>query len=550
MDGPSRAPAAPASAAPRPPNHHGVFRALGGLAAPYWRGERRWHAWGHTVALVLLGVALVLLAMWINLWTAELFDALERRSAEHFIQQVAVFALIVALSMAANGANLVVKRRIQLAWREALTRRVVGGWMARARHYQIALVPGDHDNPDGRIAEDIRITTETAVELGQSLLYCALLLIAFTGILWALSGTVEAFGLPVPGHMVGLAMLYAAAGSAIAFLLGRRLVRATDRRQGTEADFRFGLVRAREGAEGIALARAEGEERGRLAALFGTIAAVWNRQTMFLGRLMVFSAGYATLAPVFPILATTPRYLAGAVTLGGLMQVAQAFQQVTVALSWPVDNFARIAEWRASVDRVLALCLAMEELDAELAEIGSGTARIERVEAPRLAVRGLDVANADGTAVATGITLEVASGELVLVAGDPLTAAAVLRVLAGIWPWGRGRIERPEGDDGLAFLGPAPWLPAGTLARGAPPSRRPRRHARHGAARGAGAHRAAAPRRAAGRGGGVGARASAGRSPAPGSGAAAAAPPRLGAAARRDRRARPAGGGSGDARAG
>jgi vitamin B12/bleomycin/antimicrobial peptide transport system ATP-binding/permease protein len=120
---------------------------------------------------------------------------------------------------------------------------------------------------------------------------------------------------------------------------------------------------------------------------------------MFLGRLMVFSAGYATLAPVFPILATTPRYLAGAVTLGGLMQVAQAFQQVTVALSWPVDNFARIAEWRASVDRALALCLAMEELDAELAEIGSGTARI----------------------------------------------------------------ERPEGDDGLAFLGPAPWLPAGTL---------------------------------------------------------------------------------------
>ncbi len=435
------------------------------LAAPYWRGggRRSWRAWGLTALLAALGVSQVLLAMWVNLWTADLFDALERRSAGRFAHQAAIFALIVLLTMLSNGAHLAVKRRLQLRWREALTMRILGAWMERARHYQIALVPGEHDNPDGRIAEDIRVATEAAVDLGHSLLYCVLLLLTFVGILWSLSDIVEVAGFPVPGHMVWLALLYASAGSVAAFILGRPLVRATDQRQGTEADFRFGLVRAREGAEGIALARAEPEERGRLATLFATIAAAWNRQTLFLGRLTLFSAGYVTLAPVFPILVATPRYLAGAVTLGGLMQVAQAFQQVTAALSWPVDNFARVAEWRASAERVLALRHALDELDAELAEISTGAARIEVVAAPRLALRGLDVANADGTAVATGISFEVAPGERVLVAGDPGALAAVFRVLAGIWPWGRGRIERPDGERRLAFLGPTPWLPGRTL---------------------------------------------------------------------------------------
>ncbi|MBW8268209.1 ABC transporter ATP-binding protein/permease [Caldovatus aquaticus] len=453
-----------------PPPHHGFFRELARLAAPYWRGARRARAWGLTVALALLTVAQVLLAMWVNLWTADLFDALERRSTERFLQQVLVFAAIVTLVMLCNGAHLVVKRRVQLGWREALTADMLATWMDRARHYQIAHVPGDHDNPDGRIAEDIRVTTEAAVDLGHSLLYAAMLLATFVGILWSLSDAVEVAGIPIPGHMVWLALLYAAAGSILAFVFGRPLVRATDQRQGTEADFRFGLVGAREGAEGIALARAEPHVRRRLATLFAAIAASWDRQTVFLGRLTLFSSGYATLAPVFPILVATPRFLAGTITLGTLMQVAQAFQQVTAALSWPVDNFARIAEWRASVERTLGLCHALDDLDAELAEISVGTARIERIEAPHLAVRGLDVANADGTAVATGITLEVAPGERVLITGDPAALAAVFRVLAGIWPWGRGRIERPE-TDGLAFLGSAPWIPEGTLREALCPPR-------------------------------------------------------------------------------
>ncbi len=294
---------------------------------------------------------------------------------DRFVTQVGIFVLIVAGAVLANAFHMVARRRLNIAWRAWLTERVVGDWMAEARHYQIAQIPGDHDNPDGRIAEDIRIATEYAVDLAHTLLYASLLLIAFVGVLWTLSGTIRLLGIDVPGHMVALSVGYAALGSSVAFLLGRPLVRATDLRQTREADFRFGLVRARESAEPIALARGEARQRSRLAALFDGIRPAWAAQSEGMARLTGFAAGYIVLAPVFPILVTTPRYIAGTITLGGVMQIAQAFQQVTAALSWPVDNLQRIAEWRASVERVLALEEALRVVRPQRTRALCGRAR-------------------------------------------------------------------------------------------------------------------------------------------------------------------------------
>jgi putative ATP-binding cassette transporter len=450
----------------RAPARRGVLHGFLRLAGGYWRGPGCWRAWGLTLGLALLTVALVLLQVRLNLWTADLFDALERRSMDRFLAQVAVFAAIALGTVAATAAHQWVKRRLQLGWRGWLTARVVGRWMDRARHYQVALLPGDHDNPDGRIAEDARVATEWAVELAHSLLYCLAALAGFVGLLWSLSGLTFVGGVPVHGHMVWLALLYAAAGSAAAFLLGRPLVRATGERQGREADLRLALVRAREGAEPIALARAEPAARARLARLFAGVAAAWHRQTGSLSRLTLFTSGYATLTPVFPLLFTIPRYLAGTVTLGELMQTAQAFQQVTGALSWPIDRFQQIAEWRASAGRVLALSDAVEALERDPAEAGAGptAGRIERAEAAGLAVSGLEVATPDGATITAGLDLAVAPGERVLVTGDPDALAALLRALAGAWPWGRGRVALPAAG-AVAFLGPRPWLPAEPLRR-------------------------------------------------------------------------------------
>jgi putative ATP-binding cassette transporter len=394
------------------------FRDFARLAAPYWTEKGRWRPRLLTGLLGLLVLCQIGLVLRLNVWSADLFDALERRSTENAMAQIGIFALILLGTMVTNMGHLVVRRHLQLDWRRWLTGRVIGRWMEDARHFQAALIPGDHGNPDGRIAEDIRVMTEAAVDLASTLFYCLLLLVTFVGILWSLSGWVSVAGIDVPGHLVLLAFLYAGFGAVVAFVLGRPLVRITDVRQTKEANFRYDLVRTRESAEPIALARAELAERCRLTAEFETIALAWKGQSVGLARLIAFSSGYVALAAVFPILVGTPRFLEGTLTLGRLMQSAQAFQQVTAALSWPVDNLPRIAEWRASVERVLALEEAVQVVALEAARSGETAINTDRAPGPWLGVTDLWVAEPDGTALLNNLTLRVEPGEHVLVDGD------------------------------------------------------------------------------------------------------------------------------------
>jgi len=447
-----------------PPGGHSrqFFRDFARLTAPYWTDKGRWRPRVLSGLLALLVVGQIALVTRLNLWSADLFDALERRSTEHAMAQIGIFALIVAATMGMNMAHLIVRRRLQLDWRRWLTARIVGNWMEDARHYQAGLIPGDHANPDGRIAEDIRVMTEAAVDLASTLFYCLLLLVTFIGILWSLSGWVRFAGFDVPGHLVLLAFVYAGVGAVVAFVLGRPLVRATDTRQTREAEFRNRLVRARENGEGIALARAEPAERRGLGTSFETIALVWQDQSAGLARLIAFSSGYIALAAVFPILVGTSRFLEGALTLGRLVQSGQAFQQVTAALSWPVDNLPRIAEWRASVERVLALEDAVQVVAMEAARVEDTAITLDRTPGEWLGVSELSVAAPDGTAMLANVTLCVGPGEHVLVDGDADAAAALFRVLAGIWPWGCGRVDLPA-DAAMVAIGRRTFLAEGTL---------------------------------------------------------------------------------------
>ncbi len=443
----------------------GFFRRFIRLSAPYWRGTDRWRVGWSTLSLALLTAVMVALAIRLNLWSADLFNALETKSMDRFLLEVGVFVLLVFANTATVTLHLALKRRIQVDWRRWLTRHLIGEWMDQARQYQIGLMPGDHGNPDGRIAEDIRIATETAIELAHSMLYSLLLLLSFIGILWTLSGVIvipiDGIGFDLPGHMVWLAFLYSLLGGTLAFILGRPLVRSTDMRQTVEADFRFTLAQGREHAEAIALLDGEPEERRRLAVLFDAIRDIWDRQTASLWRLMAFSSTFNMVWTMLPILVSTPRYLAGSITLGGLMQTAQAFQQVTAALSWPVDNFAKVAEWRASVERVLALHDATEDVRDDITHSAAHTIKVERVNGPALTFRRLDIAMPDGRALFTGIDVEIMPGDRVLIGGDPKAAEALFKVVARVWPWGHGTVELPD-DAAILLMPEQPYLP--TLA--------------------------------------------------------------------------------------
>jgi putative ATP-binding cassette transporter len=432
-----------------------------GFAGGWWRSRERWTAWTLTVSLILLTAMQVGVAIALNLWNLRFFNALEQRALDRFLTLIGVFALIVAANVAITVSHLQVKRRLQVNWRRWLTRRLVQDWMSDGHHHTLSLAPGRHDNPDGRIAEDIRIATEYAVDIGHSGLYSTMLLVSFVSILWGLSGVLSAslagVEFAVPGHLVWLALAYTAIGAWVALRLGRPLTRAANRRQASEADFRFGLAHARAHGLAIALMRGEPDERRRFLRLFHRAFRAWDRQTDALRRFFYYMASWPLLSQIFPILVSAPRYIAGSISLGVLMQSAQAFGQVVAALSWPIDNLAKAAEWRASAERARQLDSALADLERD----GGRAGRIVRAAGPVLEFDSVVLTDVDGRPLTGIVDLAVRPGEKVMVVGDATLTGHLFHAVAGLWPWGLGRIVLPAGD--VHFMPERPYIAPGRL---------------------------------------------------------------------------------------
>lgn len=442
------------------------FRQFWQLAGPYWNSERKWKARVLTAILLVLTVAQIVIAIAQNLWYEALFDSLSAKDMPRFLLLIGVLAIIALSNVAVVTTHLRVKRRLQVDWRGWLTRKMVGEWMVGGRHYQVGLMPGEHDNPDGRIAEDIRITTESAFELGHSLLYSCLLLISFTHILWRVSEPldiwVDGVHVYVPGYLVWAAIVYSAIGTGVALLLGRPLSPASYWRQRAEADFRFSLARARENTLAIAFLHGEKDERFRFKSLFRLAVTAWDNQTNALTTLFLFITSWSVLSMAFPVLVAAPQYIAGTITLGILMQSAQAFQQMTGALSWPVENLAKVADWRASVERVQGLHESLEAVADRLSATDATTVTVARGKHPNLEFRDFAIFDPGDGLVVQPFSAKIEPGERVLICGDSGAALKLFKAVAGLWPWGRGAIDLPS-EGVIFFLPQRPYLPVGSL---------------------------------------------------------------------------------------
>lgn len=433
------------------------------FALPFWSAEHKWRNRGRLALIATLTVAQVAVQVGLNSWSARLYNSIEGRHLEAFLELIVTFVLLLLASILVFSITLYTKRRLQFAWRVWITKNTLSVWMAQGKHYQLGLIAGENgDNPDGRIAEDIRVTTESAVDLGQALFYCILLFATFVAVLWELSGVIHVdIGgtvIPIPGFMVFVALTYSAIGTSLALWAGFPLVGASNLRQTVEANFRFGLARAREYSESIALISGDTDERTHLQELLRGVRRGWERQTYGLVRIIVFTTAYGVLANPFPLLVAAPRYILGLISLGTLMQMAQAFSQVTAALAFPVDNLSGIALWRASVERVMALQNALGGLQEKL-----GANRIEvRHEGDSLHFDGVRVMDHDAVPLMHELTAEIGLGEHVLIEGKTPIAHKLILAVAGLWPWGTGKVTLPAGAK-IFIATDRPYVPVGPL---------------------------------------------------------------------------------------
>src|SRR6516164_623427 len=439
-------------------------------ARGYWSHTGDKLAWPFSVLLLLLIVGTVGFQYGINVWNRAIFDAIEKRDSATVYHLTAVFIPFAIGSVALGVAQVYARMAIQRRWRTWLTNSVLTRWLKNGRYYQLNLVGGDHKNPEYRIAEDLRIATDSPVDFLAGVTSAFLSAATFIVVLWTIGGaltlSVAGTSVTIPGFLVIAAILYAAIASGSITAIGRRFVQISEDKNQAEAEFRYTLTRVRENGESIALLGGEEEERDGIDKTLAGVLRQWARLAGQHMRTTLVSQGSSLVAPVVPILLCAPKFLAGGMTLGEVMQAASAFTIVQGAFGWLVDHYPSLAEWNACARRIASLMMSLDGL--ERAELGDGFGRIKRGETggeAMLSLNDLSVTLDDGTAVVGETEVAIEPGERLLVAGESGTGKSTLvRAIAGLWPWGGGSVNFHP-DRRLFMLPQRPYVPSGTLRR-------------------------------------------------------------------------------------
>ncbi len=414
-----------------------------------------------SIELAVVGVTVLL-----NQWNARFYNALQDRNWDSFTKELMFFCVLAGSLIVLRVYQLYLNQWLQIRWRRWMTARYVGSWLDGANHYRMQMLGDAADNPDQRIAEDIKQFIELGLFVGVGLLGAIVSLGSFVVILWGLSAaaplTIYGVAWNIPGYLVWAALAYAAAGTLLTHLVGRPLIALNFNQQRYEADFRFNLVRVRENSEQIALLRGEGAERGRLMDRFRAVVENWLRIMTRQKKLTFLTAGYNQASVVFPVIVVSPAYFAGHIQLGALTQTAGAFNSVQTALSFFVDTYVRIAEWRAVIERLSGFEAAIG--NARTLSAQTSTIAVEAGAARNVRLDGVEVTLPTGKTLVAADGVSIAPREQVLVTGPSGSGKSTLfRAIAGIWPFGKGKVSVPA-DARPMTLPQRPYLPIGSLA--------------------------------------------------------------------------------------
>jgi len=435
------------------------------LAVPYFRSEDRWPGRLLLTLVIAIELAIVAINVLINQWNARFYNALQDRNWDSFVSELLFFCVLAGSYIVLAVYQLYLNQWLEIRWRRWMTKAYLERWLADSNHYRMQLLGDAADNPDQRIAEDVKLFIERTLYIVIKVLGAAVTLLSFVAILWTLSAsaplTISGAVWAIPGYLVWAALIYAIAGTILTHWIGWPLAGLNFQQQRYEADFRFNLVRVRENAEQIALLRGERAESGRLLERFGRVVANWMQIMSRLKKLVFLTAGYQQISVIFPFIVVSPAYFAGAVQLGGLMQTANAFNSVQTALSVFIDVYRQFAEWAAVVERLAGFDRAIDDTRKMAAASDVAVTTAGARDGIALDALALELPDGKPLVAAHDIRLD---GRHTLVTGPSGAGKSTLfRAIAGLWPFGRGEVRIPDGAR-VMILPQRPYFPVGTLA--------------------------------------------------------------------------------------
>jgi putative ATP-binding cassette transporter len=426
-------------------NRHAWSRIVS-LTTPIFRSEARGRTLAWLAFLVVCLVSVVGLNVLNNLVLGDFMSAVAERAAGRAYHFALLYVIVFALSTLTSAYSRFAELRLGLFWRDWLTRYLIGKYLGH-RAYLHLTTRADIDNPDQRIAEDVKTFTISTLSFAVILFNSVVTLIAFASILWNIT----------PWLLVAV-IGYAAFGSVMTVLIGRRLVGLNNLQFKKEADFRYDLTRVRGNAVAIAEQREERKVGGRLRRRLHDLIANYREIVNVQRNVAFFANGFNYLTQLIPILIVAPKYFRHEVEFGAIAQAAMAFSQVLGAFTLIVEQFQNLSAYVAVTRR-------LGTFEEAVAEAAAPAAGIEIVDDPkRVACEHLTLRTPKGDReLVRDLLVEVPAGRRLMICGEHgVGKSALLRAIAGLWRAGSGRIDRPR-LDGVMFLPQRPYTVPGTL---------------------------------------------------------------------------------------